>query len=226
MLDQLPFGSFVARSFGKKRYHPDLARFSLDLSRASVGPLRHGPAGSYPSPPMSGSPPVSESEPSPEGRRTHDVPPPVSQEEHREREATSPEIRRRTPPWGTQRDPEWTPIEPATTGARVVETQIPGYHQILPPATRLSRAEHFPVVPASVPTPALGAHTPPSTRTPRRTKAHVASACINCRKAHLACDGMSICFLDSDCLGCYKEFYRQSPERQPSLRAHLVLAGL
>ena len=31
----------------------------------------------------------------------------------------------------------------------------------------------------------------PSAKVPRRTKAHVASACVNCRKAHLSCDSVS-----------------------------------
>ena len=33
---------------------------------------------------------------------------------------------------------------------------------------------------------------PPHSQTQRKTKSHVASACVNCKKAHLACDGKSI----------------------------------
>lgn len=190
MLDQLPFGSSAHRSsFGKNRFHPDLARFSLDLSRASVGPVNHGLTGSYPSPPMSGSPPVSDLEQAQEERQTQDTPQRASQDGRPEAEGAV-EVRRRTPPWELQHNPEWSPVEPAATSARNIESQTPGYHQTLPPVTQLERAEQSSVVSASATTPALRAHAPPlSTRTPRRTKAHVPSACINCRKAHLACDG-------------------------------------
>jgi hypothetical protein len=33
----------------------------------------------------------------------------------------------------------------------------------------------------------------PSSRTPRKSKAHVASACINCKRAHLSCDVQRPC---------------------------------
>ena len=40
---------------------------------------------------------------------------------------------------------------------------------------------------------AVGATGPTSTRAVRRSKAHVASACINCKRAHLSCDVQRPC---------------------------------
>jgi hypothetical protein len=56
-----------------------------------------------------------------------------------------------------------------------------------------------PPVPPSYPVPTVEASTPVTTahslgpRSTRRTKAHVASACVNCKKKHLGCDSARPC---------------------------------
>ena len=42
---------------------------------------------------------------------------------------------------------------------------------------------------------------------PRKTKSHVASACINCKKAHLACDGKSNLLLVIICYALFCPYY-------------------
>jgi len=68
-------------------------------------------------------------------------------------------------------------------------------------------SQQYPQAPKSHNFPILGSSAPPSTATKpaRRTKAHVQSACYNCKKAHLSCDvtrPCNRCVTSGKCVSC------------------------
>lgn len=192
MLDVLAIRSFPGRSLlGKDNLSADLARFSLDTSLAGVDSWRHGPTAPYPSPPMSGSPLQSdlpESQPEERRQAQESRPSPGTQSAQANAPRTDVEAEQIASP--PARPPLWTTPRPPASS--------PSFHRVL----------SAPVLPGLLADPGSSqggyttrhipsTHRPPfqprlsprSPRVPRTTKAHVHSACSNCRAAHLACDG-------------------------------------
>ena len=195
MLDILPVRLLPIRStLGKEHLSADLARFSLDPSLAGVDLCHHGPTAPYPSPPMSGSPPLSDLPESQQEDHRQAREPRRSSGNARQENVprTDPETgqrgssptQQRQPPWTTTRPPPSSPSlfqglsAPVVLGLRSDPRSTQGEH-ILLPTTSSQQTSTFHQQRVS----------PRSPRTPRPPKTHVASACVNCRTAHLACDG-------------------------------------
>ncbi|KAI9794461.1 MAG: hypothetical protein M1816_005531 [Peltula sp. TS41687] len=196
MLDILPIRLLPIRStLGKEHLSADLARFSLDPSLAGVDLCYHGPPAPYPSPPMSGSPPLSdlpesqheehrqarETRRSSRNVRQENVP--RTETETGQGQRGSPSMQQLQPPWTTSRPPPSSPsLFPGLSAPVVLGLRND---------PRTSQGEHIllPTTPSQTPTVHQQRVSPRSPRTPRPPKTHVASACVNCRTAHLACDG-------------------------------------
>ncbi|RPA89772.1 hypothetical protein L873DRAFT_1639656, partial [Choiromyces venosus 120613-1] len=202
----------VYPSFGERRsISHDLARFSLDLGPARPGASLAAHTVPYPSPPMSHSPPP-----------LHPLSP---KQDARQRPSTSISIPQdvRGLQGRAQEQHSYPHHDPQHQQQHQHHQQHHQQHQG-PVSTTSSSAdsEHFPApfppmnnhesshahssqLPATSPgrrTPFLS---PPSflpPQLPRRTKSHVASACINCKKAHLACDVRRPC---PRCVGLGKQ---------------------
>lgn len=213
-------------SLGQRRGYSDLARFSLDLPwpRADPESAAPGSAGDYPSPPMSGSPPI---------------PPKVNQEANDrlhahthlqqpafQQPATSHDVYRATASTTTQAEsrmlpglsaplrpyqPEHLDRMPYTAFARPEDhmhrqlSSYPSPHSHMLSQQIQSQPQHqhqHPYLPAPAPIPTSGpvvGYNTTTTRPPtqesqqsfaspksqRKTKGHVASACVPCKKAHL-----------------------------------------
>jgi hypothetical protein len=184
-------------SFGQRRGLPDPVRFSLDLTRTRADCRGAAGPGSYPSPPMSGSPPL----------------PPKTSHELAERsqgpypERTQSDERTERGAAGGTHPFSSDTLEPAVylfprLGASTTQRQRPHAEQQLgqiaaQPAAYLSGPgtgqgpSHPGPLPALQPYAAATHHpiadslhnTPPKPE--RKTKGHVASACVPCKKAHL-----------------------------------------
>ncbi|KAI5805142.1 hypothetical protein EDC01DRAFT_358657 [Geopyxis carbonaria] len=183
-----PRGSQVPASFGARRsISHDLARFSLDL-----GP-HHKSAGKvpYPSPPMSHSPPPVHSLPPTSNRR--DSRPGPSQYGNSHPQPNHHE------PYSYAYDHQHQPTHPNTSYAPQA-----GYPAPFPAIN--NAPENAPQVAASSGrSPFVSgkdSFTLAPYTTPRRPKSHVASACVNCKKAHLACDNRRPC---PRCVGLGKQ---------------------
>ena len=175
-------------SFSKHRYTKDCRLFPLkiDLS-TSVSP----PAwASLPTPPMSGTPPPGPStEPSQlagRRRKREDTPPRTSQETtHRGSTAfnLSPLDEQTTRGYGEPPRVGQAPeqrLQPPPLSAPW--EQPSGYHGEQGTAYALVTASLPPRPPPQV-----------SPRATRKVKAHVASACVNCKRKHLRCDETRPC---------------------------------
>jgi hypothetical protein len=194
-------------SFGQRRGISDTARFGLNLTQTRAGSGGAAGRGSYPSPPMSGSPPLplktspevpERSQGTYQATTQQDVYSsiPTTQNEERTQtgaasgqrafysdasERASYTFPRLDAP-GTRPPPPYP--QPLSQGAAQPSPYLPG------PGTGAT-ANH----PGSLPPPQVyppGAHhptpdslhdTPPKSQ--RKTKGHVASACVPCKKAHL-----------------------------------------
>ena len=174
---------------GSERAQPAPTGSSDRYDSVKFGAHPQSPGCTYPSPPMSGSPPppryfapgYGEYEQSPAGSRT-EAPHQGTFDEYAATRA-----------WQMQQ-------------ARVAPSQLPrgpasSLHFLTQshPNLDLSPVPHHK---GSYGRPEMS-HKPPlhssspvsASRVPRRTKAHVPSACVNCKKAHLACDGKPELFL-------------------------------
>ncbi|PTB80406.1 hypothetical protein M440DRAFT_1125210 [Trichoderma longibrachiatum ATCC 18648] len=203
---------------GHPRAYPNPARCAFDLSWGRKELSTEESAGrsrAYPSPPMSGSPPLplrtaheagsrgeSQSYYAPrllEGLRGGPAPaPPTSH-----RDQASP-ITRSYPPEPTTRSPYAYP-RPEDTGRTV--PYPPQHHHGMPqgiPAAPYFNSASSNLEAYPVPDRPQAAEPQPLTspKTQRKTKGHVASACVPCKKAHLRCDAQRPC---SRCLGNGKE---------------------
>lgn len=179
----------VYSSFRERRsISHDLARFSLDLGPARPGASRPAHTVPYPSPPMSHSPPPIN---------------PLSPKQQDARRRPSNPV---TLPYDTQgmqgRAQEQLayshehqhhlqgPVS-ATTNSSSENEKFPAPF----PSTNNgdNSYSHLTQISATAPGSQRSPFaTQPSflpPQLPRRTKSHVASACVNCKKAHLACDG-------------------------------------
>lgn len=181
-------------SLGERRGKSDLARFSLDLSWArAVSDNAHSRA--YPSPPMSGSPPLPPRRNPDASDRGHgsygsggqDVfrGPPTSQSGLIERS--------RGPPIQGYQQQQQQPLPPASfTPYRMEDmpSQVQ-YQQHRPLMAPQQQSQH--TYPPQAPPSFSAAGGAPigevpeysSPKAQRKTKGHVASACVPCKRAHL-----------------------------------------
>jgi hypothetical protein len=189
-------------SLGERRGKSDLARFSLDLSWArAVSDSARSRA--YPSPPMSGSPPLPPRRNLDSSDRGHGSYVSSGQDVYRGMQAPSqmePSEPSRVPP--IQGYPP-NPAPPAMYAYRA-ENMPPGqlhYQQPLPQMSAQQSQQsqqppsHLPYapLPPQAPAPFSAPDRPPiregpdfsSPKQQRKTKGHVASACVPCKKAHL-----------------------------------------
>lgn len=170
-------------SFKRHRTAIDQSSFKVDLTLPR--PLPPPGWASLPSPPMSGSPP-SEHPPSPQqlaGRRrkrSDSIPPATSAP------PSAPSTYQ--PPFPSYALPSQPgpPSYGGTHGATGPMQYAPAQHMAYAAGPSMG---------APVPSPTTQ-HFPSgqlSPRTTRKNKAHVASACINCKKKHLRCDNARPC---------------------------------
>jgi hypothetical protein len=177
-------------SFGKHRSRLYPQKFALELSLSKTTPAPDWAP--LPSPPMSGSP-------SPEN------PPEQPQVAGRRRKRSS------TPPIDTtgataaasqtptEQDPSRRRTTQQTEAPELATTAVavtaPGYPSSYLPAQSFGYSPSGPSIISSAPTTLetqLGSGDV-APRTSRKTKAHVASACVNCKKKHLRCDNARPC---------------------------------
>jgi hypothetical protein len=171
-------------SFKRHRSSIDQAKFKIDLRLPALPPLPVW--ASLPTPPMSGSPtsdkPSSPRQIAGQRRKRSDSPPPVTTASsslpailHPDPSATGPYA----PPLGER--PLYGPLQP------------PSYTTPYTPARMLAYSGGSVAIAAPSPTETRFPPSQISPRTTRKNKAHVASACINCKKKHLRCDNARPC---------------------------------
>jgi hypothetical protein len=201
-----PRGDDSWTSFGQRRGISDPARFGLDLTRARAG--FGGAAGprSYPSPPMSGSPPLPPKTSHGVAERSQGATYPLTtQDVYSSIPATQSEGRTQGGIAGGPRPfltdtPDRAPYafpRPEGTGPRPLPYPQPLSQVATQPAAYLSGHGTGATSSHPGPLPALQTY-PPATHRPtpdalhnappkpqRKTKGHVASACVPCKKAHL-----------------------------------------
>jgi hypothetical protein len=174
-------------SFSKHRANCSSQKFALDISLSKTTSAPNWAP--LPSPPMSGSSPPEDPPEAPQvaGRR-------------RKRSTTPPT----TTTAATARSQ--TPTEQASSGRRGTQPReapelattaltAPHYPSSYPPARSFGYGPGGPSIISSTITtlePQLGPGDI-SPRATRKTKAHVASACVNCKKKHLRCDNARPC---------------------------------
>lgn len=177
--------SLTPSQFGQPRFNSGPERLPLNRTW-STNARGCSPRASSPRQSMSGSPP---------------------EEEHSQTSGEKPRAQSASEPVVA------TTVEATTveeTGA-VLSQQLPAVSEALPsqatPQGKVEQSALPPLltsslprqVPPSYPVPAVEASTPVTTarslgpRSTRRTKAHVASACVNCKKKHLGCDSARPC---------------------------------
>jgi hypothetical protein len=174
-------------SFSKHRSNCSSQKFALGISLSKTTSAPNWAP--LPSPPMSGSPP-------PEDPRE----PPQVAGRRRKRSTTPPAVTTAVTA-GSQ-----TPTEQASSGRRATqrreapelattELTAPNFPCSYPPTQSFGYGPGGPSIISSTTTtlePQLGSGEI-SPRTTRKTKAHVASACVNCKKKHLRCDNARPC---------------------------------
>lgn len=205
----LPVVASPLASFKQHRFNSDPSRFSLNLSLSLAQKSPSLWAASYPSPPMSGSPP-------PEQR--HEVPRGTRRRRRSDSPTSVPVVSTTAPPsLGDRPDPaQWQGAvgrSPDTERRNV--RRDPYYGEYVPVEQPVSSAagEASRVGPAAAPLqdpqlPAQPGFTSP--KSTRRSKAHVASACVNCKRKHLRCDSARPCLR---CVQSGKEVSQYAPEK-------------
>ncbi|KAG9248129.1 hypothetical protein BJ878DRAFT_476749 [Calycina marina] len=200
-------------SLGERRRNSDLARFSLDLDWAREVPDT-APSRVYPSPPMSGSPPIPPRHNADSGDRGHGLYGPVHDVYRGSQLSQSDPGRSQGPSIRTYQEPSLQP------------SSFPSYRPAETESQRQYQATNFPMTPgplqAQLPQQPIHSYHPQSTapfgtperppnrdtsefsssKVARKTKGHVASACVSCKRAHLRCDSQRPC---SRCLNNGKE---------------------
>lgn len=187
MQSSSPRPPLVYSSFGERRsISHDLARFSLDLGPARPGASRPAHTVPYPSPPMSHSPPpLDPLSPKQDARRPSGsitLPHEIQGILGRAQEQLPHSHEHLQGPVGATVSSEGEGFPAPFPSLDNGESSHPHLAQIS--STSSSQRSPFAAQPSFLP-PQL----------PRRTKSHVASACVNCKKAHLACDGTFSIFL-------------------------------
>ncbi|KAH8880678.1 hypothetical protein GQ53DRAFT_669403 [Thozetella sp. PMI_491] len=211
---------------GHRRGFSDLARFALDLTGARADSVSAAHSGGYPSPPMSGSPPLppkatQEAAERNQGAYQTTTIAATTQDVHRSIPATEGDVRLQAggatalprPPYGGEPPqermhfpfarPEVAMPRPLSYPPQHGPTM--GQHYLPHPGTVAGASGQGPVPQAysgapQPPPPESPSQTSPKTQ--RKTKGHVASACVPCKRAHLRCDAQRPC---SRCLNNGKE---------------------
>lgn len=175
----------LCSSFKKHRSSIDSPRFAIDLTLPK--PLAAPSWASLPTPPMSGSPPpepLSEPTQIAGRRRKRSYTPPTSTTAATVVPSPATPLEHTAPRLGAQSRGDETISEfPVQSGPYLPTYPHPSVYQS---ASSLSGS-------------LTGAHesryvlSPVSPRAARKPKAHVASACINCKKKHLRCDNSRPC---------------------------------
>jgi len=190
-------------SFGQRRGISDPARFGLDLTRtrADSGGAAAGPV-NYPSPPMSGSPPLPPKNRHEVAERSQGAYQATAQDVYSGAPTTQSEDRAQpTVPSGhrpflseTSERASYTFPRPEGPGARPL-SYPPQLGHVAPQPAAYLPAGAAPNHPGPLPAPQAypasthssipdGLHNA-SPKPQRKTKGHVASACVPCKKAHL-----------------------------------------
>lgn len=186
---RLPGVPLVPPSFKRQRLDSDSSRFSLNLSLSK--PIPTPGWASLPSPPMSGSPP---SEPPFE-------PPPAATSRRRKRSDTPTA---HAP--STVSTPVITPativsesraerrggVVAATTGINIQPATWPTPYTVSQ-SVGFSGGASVLTAGTSSPFPSQYVSIPSSPKSTRKSKVHVPSACVNCKKKHLRCDNSRPC---------------------------------
>lgn len=189
--------SLTTAQFGQPRFNSAPERLPLNRSW-STNARGCSPRASFPCQSMSGSPPAEEEEPSVTPKESKSAYPPTSVPVATTAAAT-------TTITTTAEDvsSSVSPTTAAATAQPLPAASEPPAAQIPPiygdqgtqryatsPRLLAGAAYPLPALEASVSGPATRSLTQKSTR---RTKAHVASACVNCKKKHLGCDPARPC---------------------------------
>ena len=193
---RLPNFPPLVSSFRRHRSSFDQSKFRLDLTLPK--PIAVPVWASLPTPPMSGSPPPKPPSDPPQiaGRRRKrsETPPTTTAPQ-----TTSPETQVGVSTAGA--------VARARAGQLGVDVHLPAgpystsYPPQLPQGSYGAGSSSMGAITAS-PFETRFPAGPVSPRTTRKTKAHVASACVNCKKKHLRCDQTRPCHR---CIQCGKE---------------------
>ncbi|XEU95633.1 hypothetical protein FSHL1_000917 [Fusarium sambucinum] len=211
MLTKGPFLETTPVPLGQRRGISDLAQIALDLTWASESAKHNTIARyrAYPSPPMSGSPPLPPRQPQDSGDRRQ---PPVgypapnqpdtywsslSQQQSTDNrgppnmQTTLPRLFQQGPPdhspfsYRRPDDPASRHVSYIQSGAPPMSQQagyipptVPGVSSPFASSARSSIIDNQPMT---------------SPKSQRKTKGHVASACVPCKRAHLRCDAQRPC---------------------------------
>ncbi|GKU21292.1 unnamed protein product [Fusarium langsethiae] len=207
MLTKGPLLDTTSAPLGQRRGISDLAQIALDLTWASESAKNNTIARyrAYPSPPMSGSPPLPPRQPHDSGDRRQ---PPagystpnqpdsywsnLSQQPNDNRgppsmQTTLPRLFQQGPPDHSP-FPYRRPDDPASRHVSYIQSVAPPMSQqagYIPPTVPRVSSPY-----ASSARPSIVENQPmTSPKSQRKTKGHVASACVPCKRAHLRCDGM------------------------------------
>jgi hypothetical protein len=159
-----------------------LRHATLRRKSAHLWDITQGAISGYPSPPMS-------SPPSPT-RRPSDLTLPSTRGEQFSSTLTNPPLTSSTPAHSLQQT-----TSPSASFA-LVKPDVPAYHPPASFATGLGSAGFgsgvSPYVSTQYAPPPVAHHRTPS-HDARKAKTHVASACVNCKRAHLSCDVQRPC---------------------------------
>lgn len=181
---------------GERRGISDLAHFALDLTGARADSESAALLGDYPSPPMSGSPHIPPKTTQEAGDRSQGTYQTTSQDVYRGLPTTQGDVRLQASTQGVVRPyTADTPERMPFSAYPHPEAAIPRPLSYTTPQGGQMLSQHS-YLPGPGPGPAAPIHPPVSTRPvqeqaqtspkwQRKTKGHVASACVPCKRAHL-----------------------------------------
>lgn len=192
----LPQSAFFNTQFGHPRFNPSPERLSLNLSRSIHDRGRSPRALPLPRS-MSDSNPADSLETSGEPRRPGHptLPQPVTTASG----TFGPSLASVSPTAVEGREPTLQPVV-STSTSELPQRQFAVSDSLPPRLPPVFGGHSAPQSVGSSFAPATSATSPPGVtarslgqRPTRRTKAHVASACVNCKKKHLGCDSARPC---------------------------------
>ncbi len=178
---------FSQTSFVEHRVNADLTGFPLELIKRQFEAQSLTERGRYLSPPMSRSPPP------PDSTKI-----PSSSETAQQGQTSQPRRVRSNPSLGGYvRIEDWRRQELWQSGEAIRSDRSGEVHPLQGALEEIPRSvqEHRPhsSSPTTHRTPFASQPSLPSPRSARRTKAHVPSACVNCKRKHLRCEQRRPC---------------------------------
>ncbi len=184
---------FSQTSFANHRVNTDLTTFPLDLIKAQFEAQSLAEGVSYLSPPMSRSPPPPDSSKTPSNSETSQLGFPSQPRRVRSNPSIGSYIRTAEPArldsW--RRQDLWQSTEALGSDRPEGSHPVQG---VLEEASRpLQERRGDSSSPAAHRTPFASQPSLPSPRSARRAKAHVPSACVNCKRKHLRCEQRRPC---------------------------------